>query len=285
MGEAKRKHRRHADIISNASGCVYCAASSSAEQIDHMPPRAMFRMNQRPKGLEFPSCAACNQGTSKLDVVATFMARTFPGIGDEADSAEWDRVMGEINRVAPGLFREMWVPREQMEAMLWSQGITDRELAAFRADGPILSAHMQAFAAKVGFALHYEATGQVVPEQGRVQVRWFTSGEIIGDQLPESLFNSIGPVQLMKQGKITSELTFEYGWGEFEQNRAVNLCYAKVREAFVVAAFVVDDASKLPFPEGDLATFAPGDLRNPPHDRIMDGHHFAHFAAPSVASK
>lgn len=265
MGEANRKHRRFADIIKNADGCVYCAASSPAEQIDHMPPRAMFRMHQRPKGLEFPSCAACNRGTSRLNVVATFMARTFPGIASEADSAEWDKVMGEINRVAPGLLTEMVVPPQQMEAMLKMEGVTDPKLADFRADGPILSAHMQAFAAKVGFALHFEATEQVVPQGGRVQVRWFTSGEIVGERLPESLFSGIGPVKFLKQGRITSELTFEYGWGEFDGNRSVRLYYAKVREAFVASAFVVDDASMLPFPEGALATFAPGDLKTPPY--------------------
>ncbi len=267
MGESKRKHRQFADIIKNAHGCVYCAAGSPAEQIDHMPPRAMFRLHQRPKGLEFPSCAACNRGTSRLDVVATFMARTLPGIGNDADSAEWGKVMGEVARVAPGLLKEMWVPRPQMETMLRMQGINDPKLAAFRADGPILSAHMQAFAAKVGFALHYEATEQAVPRLGRVQVRWFTSGEIAGNQLPESLFSSIGPVKLMKQGSITSELTFEYGWGKFEKNNSVCLYYAKVRKSFVVAAFVADDVTKLPFPEGVLATFAPGDLRDPPYDR------------------
>lgn len=206
MAEAKRKHRRFEDILKNAGGCVYCAAKSPAEQIDHMPPRAMFRMNQRPKGLEFPSCAKCNKGTSRLDVVATFMARTFPGIGNEADAAEWDTVMKEVKRVAPGLLEEMWVPRQKMEAMLQSERIEDPRLAAFKADGPILSAHMQAFAAKVGFALHYEATGKIVPEHGRVQVRWFTSGEIAGDQLPESLRSDIwtGEALAARQDNLAS---------------------------------------------------------------------------------
>lgn len=270
MGDAKRKHRRFEDILKNADGCVYCAASSPAEQIDHMPPRAMFRLNQRPKGLEFPSCAACNKGTSRLDVVATFMARTFPGIESDAESGEWDKVMNEVERVAPGLLKEMWVPRQEMEAMLQVAKVNDPELAAFKANGPILSGHMQAFAAKVGFALHYEATGKVVPEHGRVQVRWFTSGEIAGDQLPESLLGGIGPVKLLEQGRITSQLSFEYGWGEFANNDLIKLYYAKVRQAFVVAAFVVEDATNLPFREGELATFAPGNLREPPYDRISD---------------
>lgn len=229
----------------------------------------MFRLSQRPKGLEFPSCGPCNQGTSRLDVVAAFMARTFPGIATDADSAEWERVMKEAQRVAPDLLREMWMPPQEMRRMMADEGIFDQELAAFKADGPILSAHMQAFAAKIGFALHYEATGSFVPPNGRVQVRWFTSAEVHGGRLPPSLLSSIGAPLTMQQGKITSDGNFEYGWGSFTVKPDVPIYYARVREAFAVAAFVVIEEASLPFPEGQLATFAPGDLVVPLSDRIM----------------
>lgn len=153
--------------------------------------------------------------------------------------------------------------------MMANEGVFDQELAAFRADGPILSAHMQAFAAKVGFALHYEATGSYVPLNGRVQVRWFTSAEVCRGRLPPSLLSSIGAPRTMQQGKITSEGNFEYGWGSFTEKTDVPIYYARVREAFAVAAFVVMDEASLPFPDGQLATFAPGDLVMPLSDRIM----------------
>ncbi|MFN3171439.1 MAG: hypothetical protein ACE37E_12210 [Hyphomicrobiales bacterium] len=268
MGEAKKKRRRHAKVLEMAKGCIYCASRGAAEQVDHMPPRAIFRMSQRPKGLEFPSCAKCNQGTSHLDMAAAFMARTFPGISSEEDSNEWDRVMQEVSRVAPDLLSEMWMPREEMSAMLNNEGITDPRMAAFRADGPILSAHMQAFGAKVGFALRFEDVGYPIPETGGAQVRWFTSGELYNGALPESLYASIGAIKIMRQGRITSDGAFEYGWGEFTEHPSVRLYYAKVREAFAVAAFVTDEISNLPFPADQVATFQPGDLSKPAQDRI-----------------
>lgn len=268
MGEAKKKRGRHSKILQEAQGCVYCAGSGPAEQIDHMPPRMLFRLSQRPKGLEFPSCGPCNQGTSRLDVVAAFMARTFPGIATAADSDEWERVMREAQRVAPDLLREMWMSPQEMRHMMANEGIFDQELAAFRADGPILSAHMQAFGAKIGFALHYEATGSFVPSEGRVQVRWFPSAEVFGGRLPSSLLSSIGAPRTMQQGKITSDGNFEYGWGRLTEKPYVPVYYARVREAFAIAAFVVMDEASLPFPEGQLATFAPGDLVKPLSDRI-----------------
>ena len=65
---------------------------SAPTTIDHMPPRLMFRMSQRPNGLIFPSCFACNNGTSKLDVVAAYMARTFPGISNGVEEHEWEKL-------------------------------------------------------------------------------------------------------------------------------------------------------------------------------------------------
>lgn len=237
-----------------------------------MPPRIMFRLSQRPKGLEFPSCGPCNQGTSRLDVVASFMARTFPGISNSADESEWERVIREVDRVAPELRREMWMPEDEMQLMLKNESLVEPGLAALRANGPVLGAHMQAFAAKIGFALHYEASGTFVPAEGRVQVRWFTSSEVYHDQLPASLKASIQEVQLMRQGKITSLGDFEYGWGTYVERADLPIYYARVRDAFVVAAFVAGNEEALPFPADEIATFAPGDLAEIPVDRIQVEH-------------
>ena len=62
----------------------------------------------------------------------------------------------------------------------------------------------------------------------------------------------------------------EDGWGDFAGDPGVPIYYARVRDAFVVSAFVVSDEASLPFPAGALATFAPGDLVKLLTDRIMD---------------
>ena len=270
MSEAKLKRQTHASILANAVGCIYCAGNAPATQIDHMPPRIIFRQNQRPKGLEFPSCANCNQGTSPLDVVAAYMTQSFPGISNPKESAEWSKLFREVDRVAPGLHLEMHIPQKQLEIRLLSMGIFDPNVAAFRANGPILSAYMQAFAAKVGFALHYEFTNKLVPNGGRVQVRWFTSEEMAYAKVPISLYDSVGTPLAMRQGKLSSKGVFEYGAGTYENEPKINLYFAKFRAGFEVAAFVVDEACDKPFEEGELATFSPGDLQSTPYDRIID---------------
>jgi len=271
MGQAKLRRSSQAAVLRNAQGCTYCGGVNTAVEIDHMPPRLMFRTMQRPKGLEFPSCKACNRGTSRVDVVAAYMARTLPGISNQLDTDEWNRLLREVERVAPGLLREMHIPSFMQETLLAKYGIQKPDKhAVLRANGPLLSAHMQAFAAKVGFALHYEFTGAIVPIGGRVQIRWFTSEEMVNRRIPESLYSSVGTPQVMKQGQITSADIFEYGYGIYEQRPEISLFFARLRQAVEIAAFVVDDPTQLPFPEGALATFAPGDLQDIPVDRIKD---------------
>jgi hypothetical protein len=270
MSESKVRRRSHAAILEVASGCIYCGGRGDASQIDHMPPRLMFRISQRPKGLKFPSCAACNQGTSRLDVVAAYMARTFPGIANDVEAGEWERLMRKVERAAPGLMNEMHIPPERQSVGLAFHGIQDPNVRLLGANGPLVSAHMQAFAAKVGFALHYQFSRKIVPESGRVQVRWFTNEEMMNNKVPVSLYSSIGSPRIMEQGKITSKDMFEYGHSIYANRAEINLYFCRLRSAFEVAAFVVDDVVNLPFRDGELATFAPGDLQKAPYDRIKD---------------
>ncbi|WP_157994945.1 hypothetical protein [Paracoccus tegillarcae] len=178
--------------------------------------------------------------------------------------------MSEVHRVAPDLLREMWIPPHEMRQAMWSEGIFDRNFAAFRADGPIMGAYMQAFAAKIGFALHYEATGNFVPRRAECRCDGSQARRCMAVVCPQPI-RQYWDARIMQQGKITSQGNFEYGWGTYLESPDVPLYYARVREAFAAAAFVVLDEGSLPFPEGELATFAPGDLVMPLSDRITAG--------------
>jgi hypothetical protein len=76
--------------------------------------------------------------------------------------------------------------------------------------------------------------------------------------------------RIIRQGKITSKELFEYGCGTYDGKEEIKLYFARLRRSFEVAAFVVRDVAFLPFREGELATFAPGDLQTTPYDRIID---------------
>jgi hypothetical protein len=53
-----------------------------------MPPRGIFRERQRPSGIEYGVCRACNEGTRGADAVATLMALLHPNNDDESWQAK-----------------------------------------------------------------------------------------------------------------------------------------------------------------------------------------------------
>ena len=82
MGEARLKSRSRQEILAGEPRCIYCDAAPS--QLEHMPPKAMFRGRVRPSGMEFAACQSCNNGTSAADLVASFVARISPDLDEEA---------------------------------------------------------------------------------------------------------------------------------------------------------------------------------------------------------
>ena len=194
---------------------------------------------------------------------------------------EWDKLISEIKRRIPGLMEEMWVDPVYQSIGKITNNMKD-EHAFFFAGGPIVFAYMTAFAAKAGFALDFEERKVIVPSSGRVQVRWFTSGEMLGDQLPPSLFRMTGELRTLRQGKLSVEEDFAYAHGEFA--KCVRLHYMRVRQAFSVAAFIADDENDLPFPIAELATFTPGELKSIPAEKVRRTHtkdEWLHAGMPS----
>jgi hypothetical protein len=98
MSEAKIKRRAHAAILEKHSWCIYCGGASRADTIEHMPPISMFNGRQRPKGLEFPTCRECNNGTSLSDTVASLLARAYP---DAPKADDLKRLLGGCVTTSP----------------------------------------------------------------------------------------------------------------------------------------------------------------------------------------
>ena len=76
MGEAKFRRGRLKDrLLVPGALCTYWGGRAAAETIDHMPPITIFDGRQRPAGLEFPSCSACNSGSRAAEQVIGLISR------------------------------------------------------------------------------------------------------------------------------------------------------------------------------------------------------------------
>lgn len=208
MGDAKKRSRSQKEILASAERCIYC--EQPATSIEHMPPVAMFRDRARPSGLEFPSCQACNNGTSTADLVASFMAHITPFDGpDDWRTQAVQRFLGNLRRKAPGLTNELMRPEKSQRKWLWSPGGLLRESHQINADGPILKQQMDIFSAKLAMALFYEHMAKPLPLDGLVFTTWFLNAGL--NQKSADALLSIMPIRgELKQGSKSVGEQFGY---------------------------------------------------------------------------
>src|SRR5205809_7396 len=106
----------------------------------------MFRGKQRPAGLEFPGCEACNQNTAHSELVACLLARMYPD--DPSSNVHNEEVKKLLKAVAnnvPGLLQEMHIGAGGTKLALKNlpTEFAQKRVGILRANGPILSNHMR----------------------------------------------------------------------------------------------------------------------------------------------
>jgi hypothetical protein len=260
MGEARRRRRRQREVVEADPWCIYCG--EPATTVDHMPPSAMFGVF-RPSGMEFPCCDGCNQGTKRADQVASFLSTVTIGDKDEAHQAQSTRLARGVRNNIPGFFEEVRYHRGAEKLALSRAGLP-AGVRLWKADGPIVTRHMQTFAAKLGFAVHYEQSGHRVGPRGGVRARWLTNKNLIESDLLEQVGAMWGP-ETLRQGQAHVADRFTYRWLNSERLTGVVGLFGQrsahhVEVTFAVLALASDD------PEGLEGVGAPDDLVARPGD-------------------
>jgi hypothetical protein len=243
MSGSRIKKKAHSVILETCPYCIYCGGEILAQSVDHVPPRAMFRGRRRPKGLEFASCKNCNEGTGRADLVAALLSRVAPDARDEEEEAELKKLLSGVSNNVPGLLEEMHLdaPGKAAARNRLPQPV---EGGFLRVDGPIVSAHMQTFATKLGFALYYEIAGRIVPIDGGVAARWFSNVDQLEGTFPQSVFDVLLPAETLRQGKLNVSDQFNFQWRIAEGDRMA-MFFASFRDSFAVLAFVTTDRALL----------------------------------------
>ena len=259
MAEAKRKRRAHAAKLARYPFCIYCG--DAAKTIEHMPPIQMFRLRDQPRGLEFPSCLECNNGTGHSDLVASLLGRTYPDAKLESARSELKKLLVAVGNNVCGLLQEMQVGAGGQKLARRSIPNMPPDTAVLRSDGPILRHHMLTFAAKLGFALHFENLGTRVPDEGGVQPFYFTNVSAARGELPRAVIDVLPDPRTLKQGTKHVSDQFSYSFKPTEEKRH-NVFYAVFNDAFAIMAIsALDRIEFLDAHAGDHPVFAPGAFR------------------------
>lgn len=249
MGEARRKRETHEAILKRFPYCIYCGGQQPATSIEHMPPIMMFKGKQRPDGLVFPACDECNQGTSHSDLVASMLGRVYPDAGDPIEKADIQKTISAVANNVPGVLNEMHLDDAEQE-------LTRRRLGIgigggfLRLNGPLLTRHMTVFAAKLGLALYFDATGKALPVTGRIVPFWFSNVQSLEGKIPAEFLNTLPALKTLQQGRKSVGDQFQYSqfvapdglWAGF---------FATFRFSFAAASAVSVDGSHFVPDQGD----------------------------------
>ena len=259
MGEAKRKLRDHAAILAANPGCIYCAGENIATTIEHMPPISVFEGRQRPKGLEFPACQQCNNGTGHSDLVAAMLSRAWPNPSTDVQKGDAKRIFNAVANNLPDVLWEMNIGRAG-EKLARKRNNIPADAHPLRMDGPLLSAHLETFAAKMGFALHSEVRGAPVPASGGVKPMWFSNLQALNDEIPDILFQMLPSPSTLRQGANGAGSQFLYSYATGESDHM--LYFASFNQSFAVGGITALDRSiYLEARDDEFSIIKPGHFR------------------------
>jgi hypothetical protein len=255
MGESKQRQLARAELLANKN-CIFCGGDKAASQMDHVPPKIIFVSKDRPKGLEFPSCSVCNQGTRHIDQIVAFVSRITLDKFSIDEDKDFSRLRKAIKNNYPNLVNELQLKRmgavERKRVKRQFPEVADIELEA----GPIMTSALGKFGAKHGFALHYELTERIVPRQGAASVLWFTNKSVFSGEFPTEALKLFPPLQSIRQGLKNSKGQFDYASIVVNPNGTAHL--VRFRTSFVMLILVAEDRellSKVP----DQSLHVPGD--------------------------
>lgn len=243
MGEAKKKRRQHEKLLVEYPMCCYCGGSTLATTADHVPSRQLFWEKRRPKGLEVPACESCNRATSNEEQNIAFFSRIFPDPVDENQRKELARIAEQVSKYSPGLIPEMAsLSQEEATRRKFELGIPGEGMP-INANGPILNETMMTFGRKLGLALHFDVTKQIVSPTGGVVVKWFTNLEILtSDWLADEINRFFPNTQTLEQG--TWHVGDQFGYSSSIVPDGSSGAYvARFRQSFVILCGVTREGN------------------------------------------
>lgn len=247
MGEQSSRLSR---FLAKHPTCAYCSGSAPAGSIDHCPPISVFDGRHRPRGLEFPACSECHEGTRAIDQIVAVFSRVLAPADAEPNRQE-------IRRHIRGLFNNhpdialLLGGTSRRQVML-----EGREVYEVSIDDPERIARIQeAFGARLGLALYHEQFGVPAPATARIGVGWYPNAKLFGGDYPEELVRAMGSPRTLSAGKFSVDAQFRYWWASAGDMFGT---FAVFRESFAVMSVVRDDARD---DDEDESFWTPGFLK------------------------
>lgn len=224
--------------------CCFCGGTTLSTTVDHVPSVQMFSLRRRPKGLEVPACDACNQATKQHEQVAAMLGRMYyTGGPTSAEARELGRIMRAVGNNNPGLLEEMDASPRQLERFSRAGVNLPGVGGVFNASGPLVNRSIQAFGAKLGYALFYSTIHRIIPSTGGVAVRWYSNYDKMTGRIPSDLLRILGPPNTLRQGRWDASDQFNYLFA-MTDGAEMAVYFSTFRQSFAVVSLVSDDVTR-----------------------------------------
>lgn len=212
--------------------------------IEHTPPRSLFLDRVWPEGFEFPSCDACNQGTSNDDLVFAVFGRIDPFSATEDSDGKMRGLLKALNRQHPGIFQRV-IPssnearRKNRELGISpAPGMTHNETGVVKVPDELHAAVCR-LAGKLAKGIYYRETDNIFPACGCLLLNWFTNAELVRDgkyRAFEMLTSIAGETpKVERSGKHLGD-QFEYKWS-LSVDQFLFALQARFSRAFGIVVF------------------------------------------------
>jgi hypothetical protein len=204
----------------------------------------MFKARSRPKGMEFATCAACNNGTSAADLVAGFVSRLRPDdVIDDWEVQEAGKLRPMLELKAPGFLREFF--RSNKNSPTWRRTSIGLLKPAIKisADGPLLRGYLTVFASKLGMALYREHIGTPLPRQGAAYSQWFLNAGL-AQTTADSMLSFLPGSETLRQGRFHVDSQFVYRFNS--DDKSIVAAFAKFHSGLYIFTITTSQPEKYP---------------------------------------
>ena len=176
MNRGTKKRERKEIFFQNNPYCCFCGGEANTETIDHFPSRTIFDGRKWPEGYAFPACENCNKQSKISEMVTSFLFKIFP-------SPITDEQLREFQIAIDGLMNNRSVIMKELLSCDDPNGFYC---------GPLTEKELLFFANKLGCALHYKHTEQIISHSGAIVIPdFYTYADLIEGNIPNQLFGLV----------------------------------------------------------------------------------------------
>lgn len=197
--------------------CCFCNGERAAEEPDHVPARICFKRKQGPENMEYPACIPCNRAAAASEQVAALYIRMFDHNPDNLDIRDIKKLILGVSNNAPEALPRLDAAAVERHQAAVAAGSPDADRFSLSARTAIVSdaanRHLELFAVKSLYAVHYRVRASFAGPRHRRMVTWAQVGTSAADYLARRVEKWFADVEVGQRGNIDLGDQFHYRHG------------------------------------------------------------------------